>query len=92
MLSVTLSTSARQDLADAVEWYARHSIHNAQRFVAEYGRMEALVAESPERWTMIKPGVRRLVFRRFPYSLIYSVQGDHVIVIAVKHHARRPGI
>jgi toxin ParE1/3/4 len=92
MLSVTLSASASQDLADAVEWYARQSVYNAQRFVAEYERIEALVAESPERWAMIAPGVRRLVFRRFPYSLIYSVQSDHVIIIAVKHHARKPGI
>jgi hypothetical protein len=29
--------------------------------------------------------------RRFPYSLIYTVIGDEVRILAVAHHSRRPG-
>jgi toxin ParE1/3/4 len=91
MASVILMNSARCDLAEATEWYAERSIRAANRFVAEYERVESLVAENPERWPILEPGLRKLVFRRFPYSMIYTVHDDQVVVVAVKHHARKPG-
>lgn len=30
------------------------------------------------------------MLRRFPYHLIYTVEGDELIVTAVAHHKRRP--
>ncbi len=35
--------------------------------------------------------IRRLVLRRFPYKLLYTVQADHVFVVAVAHQHRNPG-
>ena len=29
--------------------------------------------------------------RRFPFSLIYTVMGDQLRILAVAHHSRRPG-
>jgi hypothetical protein len=48
-----------------------------------------LIGERPLAWTEIDPGVRRAVLRRFPYSLIYAVEPDEVLILAVSHH-RRP--
>ena len=36
-------------------------------------------------------GVKRLVLRRFPYSIIVSERNTEIFVIAFAHHARRPG-
>ena len=36
-------------------------------------------------------GVKRLILRRFPYSVIVSERDTEILVIAVAHHARRPG-
>lgn len=35
--------------------------------------------------------VRRVVLKRFPYKLLYSVETDHLYVIAVAHQHRKPG-
>jgi len=52
-----------------------------------------VIVELPEAWPSW-PGredVRVRVLRRFPFSVIYAVVPDMVVVIAVAHHQRRPG-
>lgn len=36
-------------------------------------------------------GIKRLVFRRFPYDIVVREFSDEIIVIAIAHHSRRPG-
>jgi len=34
--------------------------------------------------------IRRLTLSRFPYKLLYSVESDHIYLIAVSHQHRMP--
>jgi plasmid stabilization system protein ParE len=34
-------------------------------------------------------GVRRVYIRRFRYSLFYTVEGDEIVILHVRHAARR---
>jgi hypothetical protein len=52
--------------------------------------VRGLAAAHPERWPRIGSDARRIVFRAFPYSLIYMVSDDHILVLAIKHHSRHP--
>ena len=36
-----------------------------------------------------KPGIRRWYIRRFRYSIFYTVAGEEVIIISIRHAARR---
>ena len=45
----------------------------------------------PESCAIEFGDVRRVVLRRFPYKLLYSVETDHRYVIAVAHQHRKPG-
>jgi toxin ParE1/3/4 len=36
-------------------------------------------------------GAKRLMLRRFPYSVIIRERGSELLVVAFAHHARRPG-
>jgi hypothetical protein len=47
----------------------------------------------PEAWP-VWPGrtdVRPRVLQRFPYSIIYLVERNEIVIVAVAHHKRRPG-
>jgi plasmid stabilization system protein ParE len=54
-------------------------------------RLQQLIADAPERWPEIEPGLRRVLFKGFPFSVLYEVEGDCVTIIAVAHQRRRPG-
>jgi len=35
--------------------------------------------------------VRRRVLRTWPYSVVYTVDAESVLIVALAHHKRRPG-
>ena len=49
------------------------------------------LAEFPVSGAEILPGIRKHVLQKFRYSLIYTVEEDCLLILAVAHHSRRPG-
>jgi toxin ParE1/3/4 len=37
-----------------------------------------------------KPGVRMITVRRYPFLIFYTVENDEVLILSVRHGARRP--
>lgn len=89
-MRVSLLPEARAELREATDWYAAQSPDVARRFVADYQRAKALVTEAPLRWAEVDPGIRRVLFGEFPYSLLYVVEDRRILVLVVKHHKRHP--
>jgi plasmid stabilization system protein ParE len=52
---------------------------------------ERLIAQFPESAQEIQPGIRKHILQKFRYSLIYAIEKDGVLILAVAHHSRRPG-
>ena len=47
--------------------------------------------EHPEIGVQVSKGLRRMLLHRFPFSLIYSVETDAILIVSVAHHRQRPG-
>ena len=87
-----LHPEALEDLREAAEFYRQQAGTTlSQSFLAEFERSVALVLQHPMLGSLWRHGKRRLITRRFPFSVIYSVVGDQMRVLAVAHHSRRPG-
>lgn len=61
-----------------------------RRFFREVRRAEQLIGEFPEAAAEITPGIRKYVLRKFRYSLIYSIEREGVLILAVAHQSRSP--
>ena len=59
-------------------------------FLDELDRVVRLVKTYPYASPQIEPEIRRCLFARFPYSLVYGVDNDTIIVIAVADTHRAP--
>lgn len=91
-MKVTLHPGAERDLVEAATFYQREgSPALAARFVAEFGRLAALLVEHPEMGSPRSGGRRCLSMRIFPYSVIYRPGADEIRILVVKHDSRRPG-
>jgi plasmid stabilization system protein ParE len=91
-MRVELAAEAMADAEQAADWYIDHDAWGAAKaFHAELGRALVRIGAEPGLGTPAKGGVRILPIHRFPYSLVYRVQGDQVRVIAVAAQRRRPG-
>jgi toxin ParE1/3/4 len=49
------------------------------------------VCESPERWPILEQDIRRRLARVFPFAILYTIEEDHVLIVAVMHCHRKPG-
>lgn len=87
---IQFGPEADTELEEATAWYIEHAWDVAERFVAEVGRVAALVVERPTMRAEVEPGVRRALLHGFPYSLVYTVEADRVFVLAVMHMKRHP--
>ena len=91
MPSYRLISEARDELVAGVSFYDSEYPGLGQEFAIEVRRLCRLIAEAPAAGFEVRPAVRRRIVRRFPYSILYTLEGDEVVVLAVAHQSRRPG-
>ena len=82
---------AGDEIEEQRRWYRKRSHVAEASFLRELDHAIEIVLEAPDRWPFHVDGTRRYVFPTFPFSLIYFVEGDVVVVVAVANENRRPG-
>jgi hypothetical protein len=89
-VKVRFLIQAQLELDDAVAWYNQRSEGLGQEFLDELDRVVRRAIRFPLSCPEIEPGIRRGLIARFPFGLIYGVDDDTLVVIAVAHLHRRP--
>lgn len=91
MTPVRYHEAAEDELLNEIGYLELRAKGLGRRFLAEVRRAESLIAQFPESAQEIRPGIRKQILRKFRYSLIYSMEKDGLLILAVAHHSRRPG-
>lgn len=91
MTPITYHEEAEAELLDEIGYFESRAKGLGRRFFAEICRAECIIAEFPESGEEILPGIRKIIVRKFRHLLIYSIEEDELLILAVAHHARRPG-
>jgi hypothetical protein len=60
------------------------------RFLASVERTLEGIILAPLRWPRIDDRHHRRLVARFPFSVIYRIEDDIPVVVAVAHHKRHP--
>lgn len=81
---------ADRELIEAAAYYEKESPGLGVAFITAVEACISEIVEHPESGTRVHGVVRRRLVRRFPYSVLYSIQGDVIRVLAVAHAKRRP--
>ena len=85
-----LEPEARTDIADAFTWYEDQRTGLGSEFLAELARVLERIEEHPDAYAIVRGSTRRVLVRRFPYSVFYILDPDLVAVTAVMHGRRDP--
>ena len=91
MRSVRYHAQARAEFLHEVQYYAGLSVRLSERFDQAVVAAEAHAAESPDLWPEYKHNTRRVVDRKFKFSLVYLYTESEVVVIAIAPFRRKPG-
>ncbi|RPI02606.1 MAG: hypothetical protein EHM72_03790 [Calditrichaeota bacterium] len=57
--------------------------------MAEVHRGVAFITENPYAAADVGNGIRRKVLNHFPYSLLYTIEPELILIIAVAHQKKR---
>lgn len=96
MPTVRILESAAEEAVEAAAWYE----HERRGLGSDFFRaleaaldllQEPIVPLTPCPGKVGAKGARRIILKRFPYDVVVIERATEVIVIAVAHHARKPG-
>jgi len=93
---VIVLDEAEDELIEAQRWYETQRPGLGQEFRSAIDEaMERLLktpfAASPIVNVPASTGARRVLVKRFPYSIVFIDYNDDLWVVAFAHHHRRPG-
>jgi toxin ParE1/3/4 len=91
MTTVRFLDEAADEFLEAIRYYAQQSRAIVVDCVDEVRLAIDSIANYPDGAPLIRPSVHRKVVRKYPYSLLDTVEPEGVLVIAVMRQSRRPG-
>jgi plasmid stabilization system protein ParE len=90
-LKVSFLEAARADLREAAAYYEGQRPGLGREFRNEVRSAIERIKALPEAWHPLSENTRRCLTHRFPYGVIYHLQEDQVVIVAVAHLHREPG-
>ena len=91
MPSVSFTPAARAELVEAQQWYEAEVAGLGRRFRTAIDALVVRMTDNPHLFPIVLKSVRRAVLSRFPYTLFFTIDDEHsVLVIACFHASRNP--
>jgi hypothetical protein len=92
-VNVEFHSMTEREIRQAVDYYNDQQPNLGYEFAAEVEGAVERIQSSPDAWAWIskQDNLRRCPTHRFPYGLIYQVQPNRILNIAVMHLKPRPG-
>lgn len=84
--------AAAADLAEASQWYEAQRPGLGREFLDAAQDAARRIMAAPKGYAVVYKDRRRVLFARFPYSLVYRLIDDQVVVVAVVHAKRNPSV
>jgi toxin ParE1/3/4 len=91
MIGYRFLLPAEEEMIAASVFYEAATSGLGADFLDEVQRIINILRGHPELGPLVGRGLRRALLHRFPFSLIYSVEVDVILIVAVTHQRRRPG-
>ena len=87
---LVIRPEAEAEIAEAAQWYEAQERGLGREFLRAVRAATAGVRCNPLLYQTIIEEARRVLVRRFPYSIIYEIHGSDVVVLGCFHSARDP--
>jgi len=91
MKPVIFLPEADKEMYEAARYYEFQASGLGMDYLSEVERAVASIAESPMAWPKIEGELRRRLVQRFPFGILYYIESEETVIVAVSHLRRRPG-
>jgi plasmid stabilization system protein ParE len=89
-MKIIFTELAKAELSDAVAYYELEYEGLGKKFKEEVKTSILRINQFPTAWSTERGEVRKCLMHKFPYKILYSIEKDHLLIIAVAHQHRKP--
>lgn len=89
-MNVEFLKAAQIELDQAFECYETQQDNLGRQFITEFEAAIRRIVRYPLAYAAIDGQIRRCLIKRFPYAILYGVDADLIVVVAVAHLHRKP--
>ena len=90
MSTCVFHPEASREYVAAAEYYEECRPGLGAKFTLEVEAAISRIIEAPVRWPLFEQDVRRCLTHTFPFGILYTVERDAVVIVAVMHCSRKP--
>lgn len=90
-MRIEFHPEALAEFKEAAQYYAGCQQHLKLRFIAAVEVVLSRIQQNPEWARIFEDDIRRSLTHVFPYAVLYSIEPDYLLIIAVMHCNREPG-
>jgi len=87
---ILLQSEAVADLQIAFEWYEERKTGLGNSFLTEVNICLEKIRINPKHYGLTSKWVRKIKTNKFPFLIIFEIEGDSVIVNTVLHTSKKP--
>ncbi|RXK88559.1 hypothetical protein EST62_02660 [Chlorobaculum sp. 24CR] len=91
-MRIVVRPEAEKELLEAQAWYESKAQGLGFEFARAADAAVASALRTPLGYGRIEAEFRRVLLRKFPYSLIYLPSDDELLVVSFFHQHREPGV
>src|SRR6185295_16873816 len=89
-MNIAFLDAAQAEFDQGITYYEEQNSGLGFDFAEEVEQAIERIKHYPKAWSPLSLRLRRCVVNRFPYSVIYEIRSEIIIVVAIQHHHQRP--
>jgi len=82
---------AEEEMNEAAQFYEGRRERLGEDFLSEVQHTVESILSFPKSGPVVSENLRRRILRRFPFGLLYAIEDERIVIVAVAHLKRRPG-
>jgi plasmid stabilization system protein ParE len=87
---ISVQPEAEIEITEAFRWYEDKNEGLGSEFMRALEASLSSIQRNPTSYAIVHKEMRRVLLRRFPYSVIYLFDSSKIIVLACFHASRDP--
>ena len=91
MMPASFLPEAEQEMIEAALYYQSQALGLGVDYLAEVEHAVHSIATSPHTWPILQGDLRRRLIRRFPYGVLYRIEPEEIVIVAIAHMRKKPG-
>jgi hypothetical protein len=89
-MEVKFNELSVREMNDAIAYYELQFSGLGTAFKEEITKAINRIIKYPNACPIVDENIRKYILHKYPYNLYYSMEKDHLYIIAIAHQHRKP--